>query len=1023
MGLVIPIIAISIAVATFIENDFGAETARAHIYNATWFEALFVLAAINLLGSMVLHKVYRKGKLSILLFHLSFLMILLGAGITRYLGFTGMMHIREGDRSSLVLSDESWINMQVLDGDKAFRASKRIYLSDLMKSGRVMKVRTGTKQTIRVDYLDHMSHARPALHKITGGAPAILLVSSSPEGRDYHPFYKQESRWISGQLFQFNQTSAGDMQGIRIHMNRDRVYFTAPYPVGIMRMTDHSQEMLEAHKKHELKPMAVYSFGSLSIVLSEKESSAEVLAVKQEDSEGNGKTALSLRFTAGSNYKDITLWGAKGLPGQPRQIQFSEREILLTFGSIARSLPFSLELEDFILDRYPGSSSPSSFESRVLLRDDEKNLQASHRIYMNHILNYRGYRFYQSSYDTDEKGSVLSVNKDHTGTLITYIGYFLLSLGIILSLINPNSRFRKLNMDLTLSGKKKAVLTLLLTAALCSGNGTKVLAAEDSQQYEIPASHAREFGKLLIQDPQGRIKPMNTLSSEILRKVSRKTSLNGMGSDQVLLGMLADPVTWQNVSMIRISHPGITELLSIKGKHASFMDFVDPELEGGYKIIAPVMLAHRLKPAERSKFDTEILRVDERNNICFMVYDWTILRILPDSNDEDQAWHNPSTIKNVYSGADSLFAVNITQLYFESVREGMSSGDWNKADEYLGYIKVFQNRMGSKILPSELKQKAEILYNRVSIFDRLARFYMAIGMSLLIILLVQILGKKERLKKLRKIMVIHLLAGFGVHSVGLILRWYISGHAPWSNGYEALIYISWASMLAGVLFSRRTAAPLAVTAVLSWMILHTAHLSWMDPQLTNLVPVLKSYWLTIHVAVIASSYGFMGLAALLGFMNLLLMGLQNRGNRNKVETSVESLTAIIEMTIIAGLGLLTIGTFLGGVWANESWGRYWAWDPKESWALITILVYAFISHMRFIPGMKGIYPLNLAAVLGFTSVIMTYFGVNYYLSGMHSYAAGDPVPVPDFVYWTLGIIALLSITAWIRNKRMERVAE
>jgi cytochrome c-type biogenesis protein CcsB len=265
-------------------------------------------------------------------------------------------------------------------------------------------------------------------------------------------------------------------------------------------------------------------------------------------------------------------------------------------------------------------------------------------------------------------------------------------------------------------------------------------------------------------------------------------------------------------------------------------------------------------------------------------------------------------------------------------------------------------------------------------------------------------------------MLIHLYAGFAVHTLGLAIRWYISGHAPWSNGYEALIYISWASMLAGVLFSRRTAAPLAVTAVLSWMILYTAHLSWMDPQLTNLVPVLKSYWLTIHVSVIASSYGFMGLAALLGFLNLVLMGLQSAANRENVHETIRSLSMIMEMTIIAGLGLLSIGTFLGGVWANESWGRYWAWDPKESWALVTILVYAFITHMRFIPGLRGLFPFNLAAVTGFSSVIMTYFGVNYYLSGMHSYATGDPVPIPCFVYWTLGIILAVSITAWVRNR-------
>jgi cytochrome c-type biogenesis protein CcsB len=1033
-ALILFILAISIAVATFIENDFGADTARAHIYNATWFEAIFVLASINLLGSMVKYRVYRKGKLTILTFHFSFLLILLGAGITRYLGYTGLMHIREGERSSMTFSDESFLKLQVLNENSAFSSSRPLYLSRLRKPGRVMKVRTpggisgrSSRDWISIEYQDHLPDARPVLHRVQGGKPAMILVASSPEGRDYHAFYDRESRWVRGKLFHFNQSpdtpSPHGENGnpVRVVIQDDSAWFTAPFPVTRTGMQAGQREILGAFGMHRLNPMEIYAFGDVNIVLSEVEKSAEVMAVKIGEGEGTGNTALSLRIRSGSDRRDVTVWGRKGLPGEPRSIRLGNKTVMLSYGSLPHALPFSLELVDFILDRYPGSESPSSFESIVVLNDDEKDFKNTHRIYMNHILNYRGYRFYQSSYDTDEKGTVLSVNRDRPGTIISYAGYALLGLGLLLSLFNRNSRFRDLGRQLGQPGKRNTAVMVLVFAVLAILPARNARGSADSTRPVIPAYHAREFGKLLVQDPQGRIKPVNTLSSEILRKVSRKKYMEGMAPEQVLLGMMADPVHWQKVPMIRISHPGISELLGLEGRFAGFLDFIDPGQEGGYRIIEPVMLAHRKKSSERSKFDTEILRVDERMNICYMVYNRGIMRILPDVNDPDHTWHSPATISRVYSGDDSLFAVNITGLYLESVRNGMGSGDWTKADEYLGFIKVFQKRMGSEIIPPPAKQKAEILYNRISIFERIARFYLATGATLLVILLVQILGRRERLKRLRKIMVIHLLAGFGVHSVGLALRWYISGHAPWSNGYEALVYISWASMLAGVLFSRRTSAPLAVTALLSWMILHTAHLSWMDPQLTNLVPVLKSYWLTIHVAVIASSYGFMGLAALLGFLNLVLMGFRSPNNRETVTGAIGTLGAIIEMTIIAGLGLLTVGTFLGGIWANESWGRYWAWDPKESWALITILVYAFITHMRFIPGMRGPFPLNLAAVLGFSSVIMTYFGVNYYLSGLHSYAAGDPVPIPAFVYWTAVAILAVSLTAWIRNKKMERV--
>ena len=1016
MGLILVALAVSIAVATFVENDFGPETARSHIYNATWFELLFLLGSINLLGSMIIYRVIRKSKLTILVFHLSFILILIGAGITRYLGFTGIIHIREGQNSSAVISDEAYLRVQVLEDDATFKASRPVFLSGIRNRSKILKVPAKTSP-LRVHYLDHITQARPTVRAVHGGAPAMILVTSSTLGRDYYAFLGEESKWIGGQLFHFNKQAS---EGIRIKMDGDSLAFLSPYPVSLFSMADQSKRDLVADTWHPFYPMRVYSFGTVSLVLSEYEPEGEVLAMKTSDEEGSGRTALSLRVQTGSISRNITVWGGKGISGEPKQLSIGSKEVLLSYGSVSRTIPFSLALEDFILERYPGSDSPSSFESLVRLEDQERGLTASHRIYMNHILSYRGYRFYQSSYDTDEKGSVLSVNRDRLGTNVTYAGYALLFLGILLSLFNPSSRFRKLSRQLAETGSPgKTALVILAVGMGLLMPGVPALAQDlhEKQEHEIPVQHAKAFGELLVQDYQGRLKPMNTLASEVLRKVSRRTRLEGLNPEQVLLGMMADPIRWQTIPMVKVSHPEIGEILNIGGKHASFLQFFDPDRDGSYTIGDHVSDAHRKQSSERSKFDTEMLRVDERMNICYMVYSGNLLRILPDRDDPNHTWHSPNTIPTVYTGEDSLFAVNITQLYLEGVRKGMETGDWQKADEYLGYLKIFQDRMGAGIMPSPGRQKAEIIYNRINLFDRLSRFYIAIGITFLIIQLISVLSVSINPRRLRRIMVIHLLAGFAVHTVGLSLRWYISGHAPWSNGYESLLYISWATMLAGVFFSRRTATPLAATAVLAWMMLHTAHLSWMDPQLTNLVPVLKSYWLTIHVAVIASSYGFLGLASILGFLNLILMGLQSRKNREKVEHAIVSLSSIGEMTIIAGLGLLTIGTFLGGIWANESWGRYWAWDPKESWALITILVYAFVAHMRFMPGLKSLYPFNLAAVLGYASVIMTYFGVNYYLSGMHSYAKGDPVPVPPFVYYTIAIIALVAITAYARRRK------
>jgi cytochrome c-type biogenesis protein CcsB len=261
-----------------------------------------------------------------------------------------------------------------------------------------------------------------------------------------------------------------------------------------------------------------------------------------------------------------------------------------------------------------------------------------------------------------------------------------------------------------------------------------------------------------------------------------------------------------------------------------------------------------------------------------------------------------------------------------------------------------------------------------------------------------------------------MILGFIAHTINLGMRWYIGNHAPWSNGYEAMLYISWTTVLAGLSFARQSDFSVATTAIFAGLTLFTAHLSWLDPQITNIVPVLKSYWLTIHVSVITASYGFLGLSTLLGFITLILFIMLNRKGSDEVSEqivlNIKEATRINEMSMILGISLLTVGNFLGGVWANESWGRYWGWDPKETWTLVTIMVYAFVLHMRFAPKLNTPYAFALASVVSYSSVIMTYFGVNYYLAGMHSYAGGDPVPIPTWIYYVIATIIIIAVFAY-----------
>ena len=260
-------------------------------------------------------------------------------------------------------------------------------------------------------------------------------------------------------------------------------------------------------------------------------------------------------------------------------------------------------------------------------------------------------------------------------------------------------------------------------------------------------------------------------------------------------------------------------------------------------------------------------------------------------------------------------------------------------------------------------------------------------------------------------------AGLLVHTAGISLRWYIAERAPLSNGYETMIFISWVAILAGLIFARRSPLALASTALLAGFTLMVARLSFMDPGITALMPVLNSFWLTLHVSVITSSYAFLGMGAILGLISLILFTMIKLSNRDRILSTIEELTVINYKSLTLGLYLLTIGTFLGAIWANESWGRYWGWDPKETWSLISIIVYSFIIHSHKITAFRSLFAFNTMALFGLSSILMTYFGVNYYLSGLHSYAGGDPVPVPAMLYILIAAFMIMAFYAHFKDKK------
>ncbi|HDR89703.1 MAG TPA: cytochrome C biogenesis protein [Bacteroidetes bacterium] len=1011
MAVLVAVFAVSIAAATFIENDFGTEIARQRVYNARWFEWLLILIAINLLGNVVTRKLYRPAKWPVGIFHLAFVVIIAGAALTRYLGYEGLMHIREGESSRMLLGGGRAFQVWVDNGEKPGLTVDLSY-RNLQRTGFTESLCLNGNE-IRFRKTGFIPRAVQTVTEQPDGDTVLAMVLLSDYSRKTVYIENHTAFHGAGVSFSFNKEDFSSLVNIR--QRNGNLYLVSDSVLRVRDMTSPADSLLNPQEWHPFRQRKIYRLGEERFVLQQLHPSAAVqwITAPHAASDDSPADVLQVEIVYENGVKRAEMPYDAEFSGGGTVVNAGENELILTFAPPVYLLPFSVYLHDFILERYPGSDSPASYASWVTLTDQARDVKKDYRIYMNNILKYRGYRFYQSSYDPDEKGTVLSVNHDRPGTVVTYAGYFLLVAGMLITLVHPRSRFRTLLRKM--GNKTGMILAGFLVISSAQGF------AQERNGFLLPEKEqTKSFGRALVQSGQGRIRPVHSLAADMVHKVTRKDRFNGWHPMQIFLGMHLDPYGWQSVKMIRIPGTEVARFLGTEGTYASFTDFFDlGEDPPRYRLTGPVNRAYAKSLAERTRFDKDILQVDERVNVVYMTFSGQFLRMFPRENDPDHTWYAPHQAGLFESREDSVFVASLAETYFEAFREGMQTGNYSGADELLHYLRVYQQEKSTLEIPGPFRVRLEILYHEWNVFKRLFRVYGITGLLFMLLLLVQVVIPRLQVNGIVRSVKVFLLVCFAFHTVGLAARWVIAGHAPWSNGYESMIYVSWATMLAGFLFSRRTAVALAAASVLAALTLFVAHLSWMNPEITRLVPVLQSYWLTLHVSVITASYGFFGLSAILGLVNILLFSLKNTGNQERIDTHIRELTRVSELSLLPGLFLLTTGTVLGAVWANESWGRYWGWDPKETWSLVTILVYTLIVHMRLIPGMMNVYRFNLAALTGFSSVLMTYFGVNYYLSGLHSYAGGDPVPVPGFLYFAVGGFVLLALLAWWKQKRFQ----
>ena len=1016
--------ALAMAIGTFIENDYGTVTAKILIYNATWFELILVVFVINFSFNIKRYNLLKFNKWPVLMLHISWILIILGAGVTRYIGYEGVMPIRENTSSNTFLSEKTYLTA-IVDGEIDGVVNRRMLQDDFLFSeftNNNFSWNYDLKgQDFTIEYIDFIENAKEGLVEDESGEKYLKIVEASKGNRHEHFLKFGEVTSVHNILFALNKPTEG---AINISDYDGDLIINSPFDGDFMRMADQMQGDLKQNTDQVLQLRSLYNTAGLQFVFPNPVINGRFEIIKSD--EETQQDGLFLRVSSNGDSKEIGLLGAKGIVNDPKKIEVGGLEFLLKYGSLENKLPFAIKLNDFIAEKYPGTEkSYSSFMSKVTVIDEDT---FDYDIYMNHILNHSGFRFFQASFDPDEKGTVLSVNHDYFGTLITYIGYFLLYIGLLGIMFFGKTRFKDLAKQLEKVKIKKQNLTLIFVLF------SSLVFSQDLHDHQqkinlkqidsiiinnpIDKLHAAEFGSLVIQDSGGRMKPLNTFASEILRKVSYSDSYKNLNADQFLLSITKDPLLWYNVPIIYLKR-GNDSLRKIigrnnKDKYAAFVDFFDEK--GNYKIAK--QLERSYKSALPNAFEKDFIETDRKVNLLFSALDGKILTIFPIPNDVNNKWVSFKDLNtNDFKGIDSLYVKNILPLYIGSLKNDVEINDYANSTKILESIKGFQNKYGSSVLPSEDKINAEILYNKYDIFRSLFSWYMYVGAFMFIFLIFQIFNDKKFLNYLIVISKYSIVLLFVIHTLGLIARWYISGHAPWSDAYESMIYLAWATVGIGLAFGRKSDLTLASTSFVAAMILMISHWNWMDPEIANLVPVLDSYWLMIHVSVIVGSYGPLTLGMILGIVSLFLILITNDKNKKKIDLNLKELTIINELTITVGLIMLTIGNFLGGQWANESWGRYWGWDPKETWALISIMIYAFILHMRLIPGLRGKWIFNLMSIIAYASILMTYFGVNFYLSGLHSYASGDKIITPDFVYYSALFVFILGFASYFKHKK------
>lgn len=640
---------------------------------------------------------------------------------------------------------------------------------------------------------------------------------------------------------------------------------------------------------------------------------------------------------------------------------------------VERKLPFELRLESFDVKYHDGTRAEADYVSRFTITDGGATQRAE--VSMNNVWKYRSVRFYQSSYDPDMRGSILALNSDPWGIPVTYAGYALLFLSLVWLLVDPKGAFRRLfKSDMM----RRGVLSVMAVCAMSQAAGAA---------NTLPRETADRLGRLNILY-NDRVCPLQTFAVDFTKKLCGSARYGDYTPEQVLAGFIFYGDEWSAEPIIRVKNGPLRDALQLPGR-CSVNTFFN-QVMGGY-ILGPYL--NEYYHGHNDKFHKQVADIDDRLMMVMELRRGTLLRVFPFTSGGKTTWYSPTEniTDTLVDEAHRKYMQNVFSLIYGEVL----AGSYGNVDKILDKMLKYQQLNGGSSLPSAAQVKAERLYNAIPFATILFMVNLTLGVVLLIIGLIRLIrpvkpDKPDRPDKalLRAVPVVGgALLGLSLLALTacIALRWIVGGRVPMANGYETMLLMAWFVMVLALVAARRFRIALPFGFLMSGFFLLVSHINQMDPQITHIMPVLSSPLLSVHVSVIMMSFALLSLTFICGLTAIILRLVRGR-NAVELDGQLDSLALLSRLLLYPALALLGVGIFVGAIWANVSWGAYWSWDAKEVWGLITFMVYAVAAHAASVPFLRRSMGYHIFMTLAFLTLVMTYFGVNYFLGGMHSYA-------------------------------------